>query len=103
MKKGLILTVALVLLVVLVVTIFIIIPKNNESNVIYLGQKTRIHSLEKIKIKGTNDTFEVTQKVKWKIPEVAEEGATVSFAIRIPYTFTVNGKKYKGSYELNES
>lgn len=67
-----------------------------------LGKRAWINSLTKIKIKGTNDYFEITEKVKWEVPK-HEEGTTISFAIPIPYTFVVDGVKYNGVYELNDA
>ncbi len=61
-----------------------------------------INCLEKMNIEGTNDYFVITKKVVWKVPE-HEEGETVSFAIAIPYTITVDGKEYQGTYSLNSS
>lgn len=69
---------------------------------ISLGEEAWIKSLTKINIKDTNDYFEITEKVKWEIPEHAE-GETISFAIPIPYTFVVDGVSYNGVYELGDS
>ena len=67
-----------------------------------IGEKAWIDSLKKINIIGTNDYFEITKDVKWKIPDY--EGAlTVSFAIQVPYTFMVDGILYEGIYELGDS
>lgn len=69
---------------------------------IKLDEKSWIDSLTKINIKDRNDYFEITKKVKWEIPE-HEEGATVSFAIAIPYTFVVDGKSFDGTYILDDA
>ncbi|MDO4282146.1 MAG: hypothetical protein Q4D02_00785 [Clostridia bacterium] len=74
----------------------------NEVTQISLGEKTWINSLTKINIKNTNDYFEITEKVKWKVPEYSE-GTTISFSISVPYTFVVNGVSYNGIYELGDS
>lgn len=74
----------------------------NEVTEISLGEEAWINSFTKIKIKNTNDYFEITEKVKWEVPE-HPEGTTISFSVPIPYTFVVNGVSYNGIYELNES
>lgn len=74
----------------------------NEVTEISLGERAWINSLTKINIKDTNDYFEITEKVKWEIPEHSED-TTISFSIPIPYTFVVNGVSYNGIYELNEA
>lgn len=74
----------------------------NEVTEISLGERAWINSLTKINIKNTNDYFEITDKVKWEIPEYSE-GTTVSFSILVPYTFVVNGISYNGTYELNSA
>ncbi len=74
----------------------------NEVTQISLGEKAWINSLTKIKIKNTDDYFEITEKVKWKVPEHSE-GTTISFSISIPYTFVVDGASYNGVYELGDS
>ncbi len=67
-----------------------------------MGEKAWINSLTKINIKDTNDYFEITEKVKWEVPEYSED-TTISFAISIPYTFVVDGGSYSGIYELNDA
>lgn len=67
-----------------------------------LGERAWINSLTKINIKDTNDYFEITEKVKWEVPE-HEEGTTISFAIPVPYTFVVDGVSYNGVFELNDA
>lgn len=76
--------------------------KINEVTDISLGEKTWINPLTKINIKGTNDYFEITKKVKFNTPEY-EDGTTISFSIPIPYTFVVNGVSYTGIYEFNDA
>lgn len=66
---------------------------------IELNSKQYINQLEKIIIKGTDDTIMINKKVKWEAPE-QEESATVSFSISVPYTITVDGKEYDGTYQL---
>lgn len=86
-----------------------VIVKHIERNLddvivteVNLGERAWINSITKIKIKGTNDYFEITEKVKWEVPE-HEEGTTISFAIPVPYTFVVDGISYNGVYELNDA
>jgi len=43
----------------------------------------------------------VTENVKWHVPEI-DGATTVSFTVTIPYTITVNGVDYKGTYELGD-
>lgn len=74
----------------------------NEVTEIGLGEKVWINSLTRINIKNTNDYFEITEKVKWKVPEYSE-GTTISFSVPVPYTFVVDGVSYNGIYELGES
>lgn len=105
--------VAVVLLVVLVAGFltFLLLNKDSKKDEdkkietvtqVKINNRDYIKSLEKISIEGTNDYVMVTENVKWEVPET-EEGATVSFSIAIPYTITVDGKDYKGIYNLNES
>lgn len=74
----------------------------NEVTEISLGEKAWINSLTKINIKNTNDYFEITEKVKWEVPEYPD-ATTISFAIPVPYTFVVDGVSYNGIYELNDA
>ena len=111
MKKNiLILTGIGILIIISLIIISIILTttakpkaKNADSTTstseIQLNSKQYINQLEKIKIKGTNDTIMITKKVKWEVPE-HEEGELVSFAIAIPYTIIVDGKEYNGTYHL---
>lgn len=81
--------------------------KNELANIntvteISLGKETWIDSLTKINIKNTNDHFEITEQVKWKIPE-NKKATTISFSIAVPYTFIVNEESYSGVYVLGNS
>lgn len=67
-----------------------------------LNQNQDINCLEKMNIEGTNDYFAITKKVVWQVPE-HEPGTTVSFSIAIPYTITINGQEYQGTYELGDN
>lgn len=67
-----------------------------------LEERAWVNSLTKINIKDTNDYFEITDKVKFDIPEY-EEGTTTSFSITVPYTFVVNGISYTGTYEFDNA
>ena len=69
---------------------------------IYLNEQEYVSSLEKINIEGTKDYVIITENVKWELP-VAEEGTTVSFAIKIPYKFIIDGNEYSGSYILGDN
>ena len=115
MKKKVLLIVGIVVIIAIIIAliVFEIINKaekerNNDDppistlTQIELNSKQYINQLEKIKIKGTDDTFMITEKVKWEVPD-HREGVTVSFAIAIPYTITVNGKDYHGTYVLDSS
>lgn len=83
--------------------------KDDESNDkkiqtvtnIELDKEQYIEQLKAIKINGTEDTIKIDEKVKWEVPE-HKEGETVSFAIAVPYTIVVDGKEYKGVYDLND-
>ena len=68
---------------------------------IELDKEQYIEQLKAIKINGTEDTIKIDEKVKWEVPE-HKEGETVSFAIAVPYTIVVDGKEYKGVYDLND-
>ena len=69
---------------------------------IELNSKQYINQLEKVKIKGTNDTLVITKQVKWQVPE-HDPDMTVSFSIAVPYTIIVDGHEYNGVYKLNDS
>lgn len=68
---------------------------------IELDKEQYIEQLKTIKIDGTKDTIKIDEKVKWEEPK-HEKDETVSFSIAVPYTITVDGKEYKGIYELND-
>ena len=95
-------------LFLLIILIFLVGCSSNDikniktNNQIEINKKQYIEQLKKVNIKGTNDYLTITKKVKWKIPKY-EKGTTVSFSIPIHYTITIDGKDYKGIYELNES
>ena len=74
----------------------------NEVTEIILGESAWIDSLTKINIKDTNDYFEITEKVKWEVPEDLED-ATISFSIPVPYIFVVDGISYTGTYEFDNA
>ena len=113
-RNTLIIIGALVIIsLVIVLIVFTIINKQEEKNgnnvnliptvsEIELNSKQYINQLEKVKIKGTNDTIMITKKVKWEVPE-HEESATVSFDISVPYTITVDDQEYNGTYQLGIS
>lgn len=114
MKKSfLIIGTFVVISLVIVLIVFTIINKTKEKKGDYvnliptvseieLNSKLYINQLEKVKIRGTNDTIMITKKVKWEAPE-NEESATVSFDISIPYTITVDNQEYNGTYQLGSS
>ena len=112
MKKNIIiLTLSLLIISLIIISIILITTtkqkekkSDNDNSTpaiseIELNSKQYINQLEKIKIKGTNDTIMITKKVKWEVPK-HEKGKTISFAIAIPYTITIDGKEYDGTYHL---
>ena len=112
MKKNIIiLTLSLLIISLIIISIILITTtkqkekkSDNDNSTpaiseIELNSKQYINQLEKIKIKGTNDTIMITKKVKWEVPN-HEKAKTISFAIAIPYTITVDGKEYDGTYHL---
>ena len=112
MKKNIIiLTLSLLIISLIIISIILITTtkqkekksdNDNSTPAIYeieLNSKQYINQLEKIKIKGTNDTIMITKKVKWEVPN-HEKAKTISFAIAIPYTITIDGKEYDGTYHL---
>lgn len=111
-KTSILIIVLCLVLIIALCSILIFIKKdsNTGGNVadpsntvtqIALNSEQYINSLEKIDIVNTNDSIMITKKVKWKVPE--HDGATTtSFAILIPYTFTVDGVNYDGVYELGD-
>ena len=73
---------------------------------IEINSKQFINQLEKVKIKGTDDTIMITERFKWE--EVPEDGLTkdgdfvlTEWVFPVPYTFTVDGKDYNGIFVLN--
>ena len=112
MKKNIIiLTLSLLIISLIIISIILITTtkqkekkSDNDNSTpaiseIELNSKQYINQLEKIKIKGTNDTIMITKKVKWEVPN-HEKAKTISFAIAIPYTITIDGKEYDGTYHL---
>ena len=107
MKNKLKIVAIICIILILIIGVIILINKRSTSTTkgneeIELGKSEYIKQLTDIKIKGTDDTIKITKFVKWEVPD-APEGATVSFAIAIPYTFVVDGKEYSGTYELNDA
>ena len=115
MKRNFLIIIGSLVIISLVigVIVFAIInkqeeKKGNNSNPIptvseiELNSKQYINQLEKVRIKGTNDTIIITKKVKWEVPE-HDPGTTVSFSIPVPYTIIIDGREYNGVYELNDS
>ena len=115
MKRNIFIIIGALVIISLVigVIVFAIINKQEEKkgnngnpiptvSEIELNSKQYINQLEKVGIKGTNDTIMITKKVKWKVPE-HDPGMTVSFSIPVPYTIIVDGHEYNGVYELNDS
>ena len=111
MKKNIIiLTLSLLIISLIIISIILITTtkqkekkSDNDNSTpaiseIELNSKQYINQLEKIKIKGTNDTIMITKKVKWEVPN-HEKAKTISFAIAIPYTITIDGKEYDGTYK----
>ena len=103
-----------VLLILIMISCLVIVvgcnnKKDDENNGkkiqtvtnIELDKEQYIEQLKAIKINGTEDTIKIDEKVKWEVPE-HKEGETVSFAIAVPYTIVVDGKEYKGVYDLND-
>lgn len=79
--------------------------ENENINVVTevsLRKRAWIDSLTKINIKDTNDYFEITERVKWEVPEHSKD-TTISFTIPVPYKFVVDGVSYNGIYELNDT
>ena len=110
MNKKIILLITLLITVLLVLTIIIIninkkgdpeVTGPNYVDLITPKEYNWIHSLTKYDIKGTNDTFEITKAVKFDV-DTGDGNTTVSFAIEIPYTITVDGTEYNGVYILGD-
>lgn len=107
-KKTIFIIAGVIALIVIIAGVIVAVtkqsPKSTEPEIktysqINLNEKQYVNSLEDISIAGTNDTFIITEDVKWEVPE-SEEGASVSFSIAIPYTIVVDGVKYEGTYTL---
>ena len=95
MKKSIILLIIAIIAIVLLGIFLFISSKHdfgpNASNEIILSSKTYVNQLEKINISGTNDSVMITEKVKWEVSK-HDGGTTISFAIPVPYSFTVDGE-----------
>lgn len=112
MKRNILIAIsALVIISLIIVLIVFTIQKQEKGDngnlkttvsEIELNSKQYINQLEKVKIKGTNDTLAITKQVKWQVPE-HDPDMTVSFSIPVPYTIIVDGHEYNGVYELNDS
>ena len=101
MKRKVLIIIGILVVISLVVVLVVFAIKNKAGSEIELNTKQYINQLEKVRIKGTNDSIIITKQVKWEVPDYGP-GVTVSFAIPIPYTITVDGKEYNGIYELND-
>ena len=112
MKRNILIIIGTLIIICLVIALIVFAitnkkkeKKGNNSNPIStvseieLNSKQYINQFEIVKIKGTNDTIMITKKVKWEAPE-HKDSETVSFAISIPYTITIDGKEYEGTYQL---
>lgn len=97
MKKNLIIFVGTIGLIIAVILLFIY---RNKSESINLNEQTWINQLTKIKIKGTNDSFEITSFVKWQNNSTSD--VQQSGTILIPYTFVIDGITYDGTYYLGD-
>ena len=117
MKKILIILVLLVVLAIAIACCVIVSNNFNNGNEagnttgtdtivtttkVDLNSKQYVNSLTKVEINGTNDSFTITKDVKWSTPS-GDGMTTVSFAMNIPYTITVDGTEYSGSYMLSSS
>lgn len=111
MKKILICAGIIAAVLALIIgVIFVVKDKDDTDNSepietvtkINLNEEQYINSLKKIDIAETGDTIIVTKEVKWEVPE-HDSDTTVSFSIAIPYTITVDGNEYSGTYELGDS
>ncbi len=113
MKRNILIIISVIISLIIVSIVFAITNKQEEKKVnngnpiptvseIELNSKQYINQLEKVKIKGTNDTIMITKQVKLEVPEHGE-GVTVSFAIPVPYTITADGQEYNGTYQLGSS
>jgi hypothetical protein len=105
-KIGLYIAILIIVLVLLCILIFKINKKDIKPEINYvseisLNKKNWIHSMKKYKIEGTDNTFQITRKVKFDA-DTGDGNTTVSFAIEIPYTITVDGTEYNGVYILGD-
>lgn len=88
-----------IILIILIISVATILFAKNNNNEIEIDKETKIEQLKDIKIKGTNDSFKITDYVKLPVYK-HEDGKTVSFEVVIPYYFDIDGKKYTGNYYL---
>ena len=105
-KVGLYIAILIIVIVLLCILVFNINKKDIKPEVNYvreisLNKKNWIHSLKEYKIEGTDDTFQITRDVK-SDGESGDGNTTVSFAIEVPYTITVDGYEYNGVYILGD-
>ncbi len=106
-KKTTIAIIVVCLILIIAVCMKVFVFGNNSNNSsdtvsrIRLNSERYINSLEKVSIANTKDSIMVTENVKWHVPEI-DGATTVSFTVTIPYTITVNGVDYKGTYELGD-
>lgn len=106
-KIGLYIAVLIIVLVLLCILILKINKKDVKPEINYvseisLNKKNWIHSMKEYKIEGTDNTFQITRKVKFDA-DTGDGNTTVSFAIEIPYTITVDGTEYNGVYILGDT
>ena len=106
-KIGLYIAVLIIVLVLLCTLIFKINKKDIKPEINYvseisLNKKNWIHSMKEYKIEGTDNTFQITRKVKFD-GDTGDGNTTVSFAIEVPYTITVDGYEYNGVYILGDT
>ncbi len=106
-KIGLYIAVLIIVLVLLCILILKINKKDVKPEINYvseisLNKKNWIHSMKEYKIEGTDNTFQITRKVKFDA-DTGDGNTTVSFAIEIPYTITIDGTEYNGVYILGDT
>ena len=123
MKRDYIIIIGIMIIAILVIVLTVLKVTNNQKETIIdrqdvgnidntshiptaseieVNSSQYINQLENVRIKGTNDTIMITEKVKWDVPEHAK-GTTVSYSVLIPYVITVDGLEYKGEYVLGGS
>ena len=104
MKKKVLVIMGTIIFIAVVAILAIVLIKSgaNRENLnnddlpqIELGTKQVIETPKRYGIKGTKDTFIVTEKIE---PADVPEGALVEVSILIPYTITVNGREYNGEF-----